>query len=149
MQLAKTYSGETISYVGTLVKNLRPIWVLIIRWILIVEYYSLLSVIVSCLPPKLNVAWPISMIFTPALLNLMRRELQQPSATKKSPQEVTATDVGLQKRTALFPGTKALPRASSGVRSFFATGGNLNTWCSATSVNQMFSSLSIVTPCGR
>lgn len=99
--------------------------------------------------PKVKVAWPISMIFSPALLYLTSRELQYPSATKKSPQAVTATDVGLQKRTALFPGTNRSPKVSRGVRSFFCKGGNLNTWCSATSVNHKFSSGSIVIPWGR
>lgn len=79
---------------------------------------------------------PHSVSLSPAKLNFTIRELQYPSATKKSPFSKDATLVGLQKSFADLPGTNACPRTRSATPSeteFSTT--NLNTWCRAKKKN--------------
>ena len=68
-----------------------------------------------------------------------------PSATNTSPVDATATEVGLQKCVASFPGTNWVPRTRDG---FFSPLPNFMTWWRPTSVTQVLPSWSIFNPCG-
>ncbi|PSN45829.1 hypothetical protein C0J52_05526 [Blattella germanica] len=70
---------------------------------------------------------------------------EYPSATKNSPEEDTATDVGWHRCWLPDPGSSLCPSTSDGR---VCPGANLKTWCRATSVSQVLSLLSMARPCG-
>lgn len=72
-------------------------------------------------------ALPHSKIFSPLELYFIILLLQYPSATKKSPLDMTDTAAGLQKCELSLPGSNSFPRTMLGLKE---PGGNYKNHCS-------------------